>query len=99
MEGMLELKTKPNRAYSLSAEEKEKLEEQLKNPVGFGSYKEIGRWLKEQLGVELKYPTVYKIVRKDLGAKLKVPRKSHIYKDEGEVEAFKESFGERLKKK
>jgi transposase len=53
------------------------LKRRLSEPEGFGSYKEIQRWLAEEQDVELPYSTVHQIVRYDLGAKLKRPRPSH----------------------
>ena len=55
----------------------EALKDRLAEPEGFGSYKDIQRWLAEEHGVELCYSTVHGIVRYDLGAKPKSPRPSH----------------------
>jgi len=55
----------------------EALKERLEEQVGFGSYGEIQKWLAERFGVEINYHTLYGIVRCQLGAKLKVPRKNH----------------------
>lgn len=62
---------------SISPEAMKALKRRLSEPEGFGSYKEIQRWLAEEQDLELPYSTVHKIVRYDLGAKLKVPRPSH----------------------
>ena len=62
---------------SIPPEVMESLKERLSEPEGFGSYKEIQRWLAETCGVELCYSTVHGIVRYELGAKLKTPRPSH----------------------
>ena len=53
------------------------LKDRLAEPEGFGSYKDIQRWLAETCGVELCYSTVHGIVRYDLRAKPKSPRPSH----------------------
>ncbi|WP_251965868.1 helix-turn-helix domain-containing protein [Salinibacter ruber] len=53
------------------------LKRRLSEPEGFGSYKEIQRWLAEEQDVDLCYSTACRIVRYDLGAKLKTPRPSH----------------------
>ena len=62
---------------SIPPEVIEKLKKRLSEPEGFGSYKEIQRWLAEDQGVDLPYSTVHGIIRYDLGAKLKTPRPSH----------------------
>ena len=62
---------------SIPPEAMKALKRRLSEPEGFGSYKEIQRWLAEAHEVELPYSTVHQIVRYDLGAKLKTPRPSH----------------------
>jgi len=62
---------------SIPPEVMEALKERLSEPEGFGSYKEIQRWLAESCGVELPYSTVHGIVRYEIGAKPKAPRPSH----------------------
>jgi transposase len=73
------------------------LKERLEDTSGFGSYIQIQSWIKETYGIEVKYKTLHKIVRYGLKAKLKVPRKSHIKKNESDVTAFKEGFSEQVK--
>ncbi|MCS4057947.1 transposase [Salinibacter ruber] len=62
---------------SIPSEAMKALKRRLSEPEGFGSYKEIQRWLAEEQDVDLCYSTVHQIVRYDLGAKLKTPRPSH----------------------
>ena len=62
---------------SIPPEVMESLKERLSEPEGFGSYKEIQRWLAEEQDLELCYSTVHGIVRYDLEAKPKSPRPSH----------------------
>ena len=62
---------------SIPPEVMEKLKDRLSQPEGFGSYKEIQKWLAEDHGVDLPYSTVHGIVRYDLEAKPKAPRPSH----------------------
>ncbi len=38
---------------------------------------EVQSWIREQLGVEMKYHADYRLVRDKLGAKMEVPRPSH----------------------
>ena len=68
---------------SIPLETMEQLKRRLSEPEGFGSYKEIQRWLAEGFGLELPYTTVHRIVRYDLEAKPKTPRPSHPKKASG----------------
>jgi transposase len=56
------------------------LEQALRRPAGFASYEALRRWLRQTHGVEVKYKTLYSIVRTRFRAKLKVPRPSHTKK-------------------
>lgn len=47
---------------------------------GFAGYVEVHRWLAEEYALEVPYPTVHKIVRYGLGAKLKRARPRHAKK-------------------
>jgi transposase len=62
---------------SIPSEAMEKLKDRLSQPEGFGSYREIQRWLAEEHELELPYSTVHRIVRYELEAKPKSPRPSH----------------------
>lgn len=62
---------------SIPPEAMEALKDRLSRPEGFGSFKEIQRWLAEEQGVDLPYSTVHGIVRYEIGAKPKAPRPSH----------------------
>lgn len=64
----------PGKKPILTPEQLEKLKQKLAEEQGFKSYGEVQKWLREELGVNLAYPTVYKVVRYQLKAKLKVPR-------------------------
>ncbi len=89
---LLCLKTVPGRQLAVSAEVAEDLKKRLSEPEGFGSYDEIRIWLMENYDLDIPYKTVHKTVRYYLGAKPKMPRPSHIRKNEDEVRGFKESF-------
>jgi transposase len=56
------------------------LEEALRRPEGFASYEALRQWVRRTHGVEVKYKTLYAMVRKRFRAKLKVPRPSHTKK-------------------
>jgi transposase len=56
------------------------LEQALQRPEGFALYEALRRWVRQTHGVEVKYKTLYSIVRTRFRAKLKVPRPSHTKK-------------------
>lgn len=47
---------------------------------GFDSYKQVGRWLASEFGLEIPYTTVYGLVRFHLTSKLKRARPQHVKK-------------------
>lgn len=67
MEGMLELKIPPNRAYSLSAQEKEKLQEQLKILWDSLAIKKLADGLKNRWGLNLNIRRCIRSCAKILG--------------------------------
>jgi hypothetical protein len=56
------------------------LERALRRPEGFASYEALRQWMRQTHGVEVKYTTLYSLVRTRFRAKLKVPRPSHTKK-------------------
>jgi transposase len=56
------------------------LEQALRRPEGFASYEALRQWVWRTHGVEVKYKTLYRLVRTRFRAKLKVPRPSHTKK-------------------
>ncbi len=56
------------------------LEQALRRPGGFASYEALRQWVRRTHGVEVKYKTLYTLVRTRFRAKLKVPRPSHTKK-------------------
>ncbi len=56
------------------------LEDALRRPEGFASYEALCQWVRRTHGVEVKYKTLYTLVRTRFRAKLKVPRPSHTKK-------------------
>lgn len=68
------------------------IETELKDPEGFQSYSEIVRWLNTVHNLEVSYTVVYKLVRYQLKAKLKVPRPTDIKQEKGAVESFKKNY-------
>ncbi len=67
--------------HTLSAEVVEELIRRLEEePTGFGSYGQIQAWVRKTYGLDVKYKTLHRIVRYELKAKPKVPRRSHVKK-------------------
>ena len=56
------------------------LEQALHGREGFASYEALRQWVRQTHGVEVKYTTLYGLVRTRFRAKLKVPRPSHTKK-------------------
>lgn len=71
--------------------------ERLEDTSGFGSYIELQAWLKETHDVSIGYKTLHRIVRYQLQAKPKIPRRSHEKKNDAEEAAFREEFPDKLK--
>jgi transposase len=59
------------------------LEQALHRAEGFASYEDLRQWLRQTHGVEVKYKTLYTLVRVRFKAKLKVARPSHTKKSRG----------------
>jgi transposase len=77
---LLLLKTFPGRKRCISGYAEESLRKRLSEPDGFGSYDEIRIWLSDNHHPDIPYKTVRKTVRYYMGAKLEMPRPSHIKK-------------------
>lgn len=80
LDTLLEIRSAPGKPLSLSPEVLASLEQALHQPSGFASYEALRQWLRQTHQVELKYKTLYTIVRTRFKAKLKVPRPSHTKK-------------------
>jgi transposase len=68
---------------SLAADVLASLAQALRRPEGFASYEELRQWVRRTHGVEVKYKTLYTIVRTRFKAKLKVARPAHTKKPRG----------------
>ena len=80
LEKLLERRYAPGRASALTEEQQAQLRAELQKPEGFQSYGQIQAYIADTFGVKMKYKAVYALVHDKWGAKLKVPRKSHIKK-------------------
>jgi transposase len=60
-----------------------RIEQALRRPEGFASYEALRQWVAQTHHVQVKYKTLYTIVRTRFRTKLKVPRPSHTKKSGG----------------
>ncbi|GAB4303987.1 MAG: hypothetical protein Fur0025_45570 [Oscillatoriaceae cyanobacterium] len=74
LSALLEEKKPPGRPPKIKVEIVAKIQQELRDPEGFSSYKEIQLWLALLGTVIASYSSVYRCVRQELNAKLKVPR-------------------------
>lgn len=86
----------PKGQRTLPKEVYNSLKEKLKESSGFASYIDVRSWVKQEHGIEVPYSTLHKIVRRELQAKLKVPRKSHKEQDEKEIADFRNGLSDQL---
>jgi transposase len=77
---MLAIATAPGQAPLLSPAIRHALHARLAQPDGFASDTALWPWLQHDDGLSMTYTTVHKLVRYQLHATWKVPRKSHIKK-------------------
>ena len=77
---LLEIYIPKGKQLSLPPDVLTSLEQALHQSAGFASYQELRQWLLDKHQLDVKYKTLYTIVRKRFKAKLKVPRPSHIKK-------------------
>ncbi len=84
------------KSSSIPADVIEKLRERLKDPLGFNSYQEIQDWLKNEHQIEVGYFVVYRVARRLLQAKPKVPRPRSSKQDEVAVKRFKRDLANKI---
>jgi transposase len=83
LEALLATYIPPGKPVSLAPVVLASLEQALHRPEGFASYEALRQWVRRTHGVEVKYKTLYTLVRTRLKAKLKVARPSHTKKSRG----------------
>jgi transposase len=83
LQALVTIYVQAGKAVSLAPTILASLEETLRRPEGFASYEALRQWVRRTHGVEVKYKTLYTIVRKRFRTKLKVPRPSHTKKAGG----------------
>ena len=80
LENLLKRGYAPGRVPILTAPQQNLLRKELERPEGFHSYVQIQEYIAETFGVKMNYKAVYAMVHDKWGAKLKVPRPSHVKK-------------------
>lgn len=82
----------PGAVPKIGGEALTKLQERLAQPEGFASYQDIQQWLEDHCQLKVEYGTVYRTVRYQLKAKLKVPRPRALKQDAQKQNAFKKKL-------
>ena len=80
LENLLKRGYAPGRVPILTEPQQNLLRKELERPEGFHSYVRIQEYIAETFGVKMNYKAVYAMVHDKWGAKLKVPRPSHVKK-------------------
>jgi transposase len=73
------------------------IEKRLNNPQeGFKGFKDAQQWINKTFGLSMEYQATHKYLTRKFGAKLKVPRKSHIHQDPAAIAVFKKPIREAI---
>lgn len=89
IEAMAFNKPKPKKSVFITEDIHKELKARVNtsnNP--FLGYWDAQKWIKDEFGVEIKYHTLRQYMVKHFKTKPKVPRKSHVNKDDQAAEAF-----------
>lgn len=92
LSALLNKRTAPGATRKIQAEALEKLKARLAEAEGFGSYIEIQQWLEQTCQLSVEYGTLYRVVRYELKAKLKVPRPRSLQQDPKKLNGFKKKL-------
>ena len=91
IEELLLQKPRSGKLRIMNPETVEKLSNELQEPEGFNSYKEVHQWLTSCCELKVAYRTVHQWTRYRLKGKLKVPRPVSEKQKPGVVEEFKKN--------
>jgi transposase len=80
LEALLQTYVPAGKRVSLAPQVLASLEQALRRSEGFASYEALRQWVRRTHGVEVKYKTLYTLVRTRFHTKLKVARPSHTKK-------------------
>jgi transposase len=92
IERLLERKTSSGRPKIVPNWAEKTLAKQLEETEGFNSYQEIQEWVSINLGMEVKYKTLYKLVHYRLKASPKVARPVSKLQSSAQKEAYKKTL-------
>lgn len=83
----------------LTNEEHILIEKKLKDPKnGLRGYVELQQWVENEFNKHIKYNTLLKYSIRNFSSKIKVARKSHVKKNQKEVDSFKKTSVKNAKK-
>lgn len=97
LEALLEEKPRTGRPKKLNVEIVAKLQQELRDPEGFTSYAEVKIWSVALGEIQASYTTIYRVVRQELQAKLKVARPQSNQQKPGAIEEWIAQLAERVK--
>lgn len=97
MSNLLEEHYPTGRPKKISVEQAAIIQNELRDKEGFRSYKEVHLWLRIIQGISSSYMTVYRLVRYELQAKLKVARPKNKKQENNCIEEFKANLSGRLR--
>jgi transposase len=80
LDALLDIYVASGKPLSLASDVLASLEQALRQEAGFASYEALRQWLRQTHHLDVKYKTLYTIVRTRFKTKLKVPRPSHTKK-------------------
>lgn len=88
LSALLTKRSAPGATRKIPAAALEQLKARLAQAEGFHSYHEIQQWLEQTCQLKVEYGTLYRVVRYELKAKLKVPRPRALAQDPQKLNAF-----------
>jgi len=97
LENLLKNRQVFGRPKKFSVEIAASLQQELRDPEGFPSYKEVHLWLWLIKGIATSYQTVYSLVRGELKSKLKIPRPRSISQKSTAINEFKNTLYQQIK--
>ena len=97
LENLLKNRQVFGRPKKFSVERAATLQQELRAPEGFKSYKEVHLWLGLIKGIASSYSAVYSLVRRELKSKLKIPRPRSISQKSTAINEFKSSWHQQIK--
>ena len=80
LDALLTIYVAKGKPVSLAPDVLSSIEQALRQPTGFASYHALQQGVRQEHGLDVKYKTLYSIVRTRFKTKLKVPRPSHTKK-------------------